>query len=91
MREGGEAVVLSSSGGESWRVGSEGVTDECSEHFTCCGAVPGGLDSQGLGEGPPGILMGRAVEQSMIGSLDFLLAPPAEPQFWPMAQEVGGR
>ena len=93
MREGGEfEAVAPVSPGRG--VGSEGALDKCSEHFSCCGVVPGGLEVQGLGEGPPGMLTGGAADQSVLSSLDFLFAPRAEPRFWPMptgmAQEVGG-
>ena len=80
--------------GESWRIGSKGAADELGENFSCSGVVPSGLEVQGLGKGPPGILTGRAAELSMHSCLDFLLAPWAEPRVWAvpiwMAQEVGG-
>ena len=81
-------------GGESRRVGSEGAANELGEHFDCSGVIPGGLEAQGLGKGPPGILTGRAAEYSVFGGLDFLPAPWAKPWIWAMpigmAQEVGG-
>ena len=45
--------------GESRRVGSRAAADELSEHFSCSGVIPGGLEVQ---EGPPGILAGGAAE-----------------------------
>ena len=33
--------------GEARTVGTEGVLDECGEHFDCSGAIPGGLEVQG--------------------------------------------
>ena len=48
--------------GESRRVGSKGAADELSEHFSCSGVIPGGLEVQGPGKGPPGILTGGAAE-----------------------------
>ena len=75
---------LSLGGGESWRVGSESAADELGEHLDCSGVMPGGLEVQGLGKGPLGILTGRAAEYGMLGGLDFLLAPWAEPWFWAM-------
>ena len=55
-------------GGWQW-----GATDECSENFNCCGVIPGGLEVQGLGEGPPGTLTGGAAEQSMLDTQSRLL------------------
>ena len=43
-------------GGETRGVGSEGALDECSKHLNCCGVIPGGLEVQGLGKGPPDVL-----------------------------------
>ena len=81
-------------GGKARRVGSEGALDECGKHRNCGGVIPGGLEVQGLGEGPPGVLTCGAAEQGVFGGLDFLLAPWAEPRVWAMpiwmAQEVGG-
>ena len=48
------AIVLK--GGKARRVGSEGALDECSKHLNCSGGIPGGLEVQGLGKGPPGVL-----------------------------------
>ena len=56
-------------------MGSEGASDECNEHFSCCDVIPGGLEIQGLGKGPLGILTGGAAEQSIVSSLSFLLSP----------------
>ena len=68
-------------GGEFWKVGSESGADELGEQFGYSGVIPGGLEVQGLGKGPSGILTGRAAEYSVFGGLDSLLAPWAEPWF----------
>ena len=56
--------------------------------------IPGGLEIQGLGKGPPGVLTCGAAKQGVFSGLDLLLAPRAEPRVWAMpiwmAQEVGG-
>ena len=51
-------------GGGPRRTGSEGVAlvDELSEHFSCSGITPGGLEAQGFGEGTPSIPTGGAAE-----------------------------
>ena len=86
------AVVLR--GGKARRVGSEGALDECSKHLSCSGVIPGGLEVQGLGKGPPSVLTCGAAEQGVFSGLDLLLALWAKPRVWAMpiwmAQEVGG-
>ena len=81
-------------GGKARRVGSEGALDECSKHLDCSGVIPGGLEVQSPGQGPPGVLTCGAAEQGVFSRLDLLLAPWAEPRVWAMpiwmAQEVGG-
>ena len=81
-------------GGETRRIGSKGAANELGEHFSCSGVIPGGLEVQGLGEGPPGILTGRAAEKGVFSCLDFLSTPRAKPRIWAVpigvAQEVGG-
>ena len=72
------AVVLR--GGETRRIGSQSAADKFGEHFSCSGVIPGGLETQGLGKGPPGVLAGGAAEKSVLGCLDFLLTPWAKPQ-----------
>ena len=71
------AIVLR--GGKAWRVGIEGALDEYSKHLNCSGVMPGGLEVQGLGKGPPGGLTCGAAEQGVFSGLD-LLAPWAEPR-----------
>ena len=74
-------------GGEARRVGSEGALDECSKRLNCGGGViPGGLEVQGLGEGPPGVLTFGTAEQGVFSGLDLLLTPWAEP--WVRAMPV---
>ena len=89
---GSDAVVLR--GGETRRIGSKSAADKFGEHFSCSGVIPGGLEIQGLGKGPPGVLAGGAAEKSVLGCLDFLLTPWAKPRVWAvpirMAQGVGG-
>ena len=89
----GVGVPLSLGGGETRRIGSKSAVDEFGENFNCSGVIPGGLEVQGLGKGPPGVLAGRAAEKSVLSSLYFLLAPWAEPQVWAVpirvVQEVG--
>ena len=62
-------------GSEARRLGSEGALDERGEHFGRSGVIPGGLEVQGLGEGPSSILTGGAAEYSMLSGFDLLLAP----------------
>ena len=52
------AIVLR--GGKARR---EGALDECGKHLDCGGVIPGGLEVQGLGKGPPGVLTCGAAEQ----------------------------
>ena len=84
-------VCLRLPGGESRRVGSEGALDECSKRLSCSSVIPGGLEVQYLGEGPPAILTCGAAEQGVLGGLGFLLTP----RFWAVpigvAQEVSMR
>ena len=86
------AIVLR--GGKARRVSSEGALDECSKHLDYSVVIPGGLEVQGLGKGPPGVLTCGAAEQGVFSGLDRLLAPWAEPRIWAMptrmAQEAGG-
>ena len=88
-------MPLSPEGGEAGGISSEGATDELGKHFGCGGVIPGGLEVQGLGKGPPGILTGGAAEEGMLSCLDFLLTPRAETRVWAVpigaAQEVGRR
>ena len=54
---------MSSGGGGTRRIGSEGAADKLGGHFGCTGGViSGGLEVQGLGKRPPGVLTGRATE-----------------------------
>ena len=86
--------AIVSRGGGAWRIGSEGAANELGKHFSCSGVIPGGLEVQGLGKGPPGILTGRAAEKGVFRCLDFLLTPRAKPWIWAVpigvAREVGG-
>ena len=63
-----EAIAPTSPGGGTRGLGSEGAIDECGEHFSCCDVVPGGLEVQGLGKGPPGVLTCGAVERWSAGA-----------------------
>lgn len=45
-------------GGEARRIGSGGATGELSKHFGCGGVTPSGLEVQGFGKGPAGVLTG---------------------------------
>ena len=67
--------AIFSRGGETRRIGSEGAANELGKHFSCGGVIPGRLEVQGLGKGPPGILTGRASEKGVFRCLDFLLTP----------------
>ena len=60
--EGGGRGAINLGVSESRRVGSKRAANELSEHFSCSGVIPGGLEVQGLGKGPPGILTGGAAE-----------------------------
>ena len=68
-------------GGEARGIGSEGALDECSKHLNCSDVIPGGLEVQGLGKGPPGVLTCGAAEQGVFSGLDLLLAPGQSPGF----------
>ena len=85
------AIVLR--GGKARREGSEGALDECSKHLNCSGVIPGGLEVQGLGKGPPGVLTCGAAEQGAFSGFD-LFTPWTELRVRAMpvwvAQEVGG-
>ena len=63
-----EAISPTSWGGGTWGLGSEGAIDECGEHFSCCGVVSGGLEVQGLGKGPPGVLTCEVAERWFAGA-----------------------
>ena len=75
---GWDAYILR--GGEARGVGSEGALDECGKHLNCGGVIPGGLEVQGLGKGPPGVLTCGAAEQGVFSGLDLLLTLSIEPR-----------
>ena len=58
MRRGWGRCAVVHRGGETRRIGSEGAADKLGEYFSC-GVIPGVLEVQGLGKGPPGKLTGR--------------------------------
>ena len=53
----GGVGVLCPRGGEARRVSSE-VQWANQRDYSCSGVIPGGLEVQGLGKGPPGVLTG---------------------------------
>lgn len=60
-------------GCEARRVISEGAADELNENCGCSGVMPGGLEVQGLGKGPSGVLTGghRSNVCSVVDSVSF--------------------